>query len=295
MIHPTATIDSSASIDSDVVIGHQAYIGPNSFIASGCHIHPFAVILGNTHMESGCQIYPGAVLGGEGQHMTAFTENSCVKLGAGVKVREFATIHRGVHHNGITQIGEGSYIMAYAHVGHDVQIGKEVVIANQTQIGGESVIEDFAFLGAGCLVHQFSRVGTLAIAGFSSVITQDIPPYTMATQNPATIYGLNTVGMKRRKVPLESRSNLQRCLAELMKTALHRGETIQSLKHEFPDDLYVQNFLEFIETSKRGVRFRPSHRSSSSSGASPSHRAAEFEPQAVAESDMGLSVPESLL
>ena len=263
MIHPTAVIDSSASIEEDVYIGPQAYIGPHSYIASGCYIHPFAVILGNTHLASGCQIYPGAVLGGEGQHMRAATESSWVKLGAGVKVREFATIHRGVHHHGDTHIGEGSYIMAYAHVGHDVQIGKEVVIANQTQIGGECVIEDYAFLGAGILIHQFCKVGSMAMVGLQSVITQDIPPYSMATQNPATIYGLNTVGMKRRNIPLESRIRLQHCLAELIKTKKHRGETIQRLRQKYPDDLYVKRFLEFIETSPRGVRFRPSHRSSS--------------------------------
>ncbi|MGC9236231.1 MAG: acyl-ACP--UDP-N-acetylglucosamine O-acyltransferase, partial [Thiomonas sp.] len=70
--------------------------------------------------------------------------------------------------------------------------------ANNAQLAGHVQVGDWAVLGGYTGVHQFVRVGAHVMTGISSVILQDVPPYTLVAGNPAKPHGINTEGLRRR-------------------------------------------------------------------------------------------------
>ncbi len=88
--------------------------------------------------------------------------------------------------------------MAYVHIAHDCKIGNSVILANLATLAGHVEVEDFVFIGGLVAVHQFTRIGAHAMIGGFSGVGQDVPPFTMASGPRAKLYGLNTVGLKRR-------------------------------------------------------------------------------------------------
>ena len=99
--------------------------------------------------------------------------------------------------------------MAYAHIGHDCQIGDDVILANCATLAGHVVLEDQVVFGGLSGIHQFCRVGQMAIVGGCTKLTQDVPPFMMADGNPVAIRGTNRVGLKRRGVSAEVRKMLK--------------------------------------------------------------------------------------
>ena len=99
----------------------------------------------------------------------------------------------------MTDIGDHNVFMAYAHVAHDCHIGNYTIFGNAATLGGHVTVEDFATISAFSGVHQFCRVGQHAFIGGYSVVTKDALPYAKTVGNRARIYGINTIGLERRK------------------------------------------------------------------------------------------------
>ena len=49
------------------------------------------------------------------------------------------------------------------------------------------VIEDDVFIGANCLIKKGVTIGRGAMIGMNSVVTHDVPPYTVAVGIPAKV------------------------------------------------------------------------------------------------------------
>ena len=84
------------------------------------------------------------VLGERPQHMLYKGEPTSTIIGDGNVFREFATVHRGHGPDGVTTVGNNNYLMSNAHVGHDVQLGNNVIMANASLIGGYGEVHDRA-------------------------------------------------------------------------------------------------------------------------------------------------------
>ena len=102
-----------------------------------------------------------------------------------------------VHGGGKTIVGNKCYLMAYCHLGHDVELEDEVLMANVCNLGGHSKIEYKAWLSAYSGTHQFVTVGRYAYAGAFTPLTHDVPPFLkVAGAYPAKIRGLNLTGLR---------------------------------------------------------------------------------------------------
>jgi UDP-N-acetylglucosamine acyltransferase len=150
--------------------------------------------------------------------------------------------------------------MAYTHIAHDCHVGHETIFANAATLAGHVTVEDYASVGAFSGVHQFCRVGKYAFIGGYSVVTKDAMPFAKTVGNRARIYGLNTIGLKRRKFTPDSIDKLRRAYRYLLHSntsrALAQIEGDPSLKCAEVD--YV---VDFIKSSARGVGLRrPSRR-----------------------------------
>jgi UDP-N-acetylglucosamine acyltransferase len=150
--------------------------------------------------------------------------------------------------------------MAYAHVAHDCRIGNDTIFGNNATLGGHVFVDDFATISAGSGVHQFCRIGRHAFIGGYSVVTKDALPYAKTVGNRARIYGVNTIGLVRRKFPPENIEKLRRAYRYLLHSntsrALAQIERDPTLRCD-----EVQYVVDFIRSSSRGVGLRrPSRR-----------------------------------
>ncbi len=153
----------------------------------------------------------------------------------------------------MTRIGSHNLLMAQTHVAHDCQVGSHVVFANAATLAGHVAVEDGATIGAFSGVHQFCRVGTQAYIGGYSVITQDALPYMLTVGNRAKSFGVNVIGLERKRFSPEAIHALKQAYRILFRSRLTQPEALARLESEFPDQPEVSRLAAFIRASSRGV------------------------------------------
>jgi UDP-N-acetylglucosamine acyltransferase len=195
----------------------------------------------------------GTVLGGDPQDLKYRGEETWLEIGDEVVIREYSTINRGTARSGLTRIGSRSYLMSYVHVAHDCRIGEGVILSNGVQLAGHVTIEDRANLSGLVAVHQFVTIGKLAFVGGCSRVSQDIPPFVMAVGNPVELFGLNSVGLERAGFPEDTVAALKRLYRLLFNSSLNFTQAIERAQLELPRLPEVQQFIEFVARSERGV------------------------------------------
>jgi UDP-N-acetylglucosamine acyltransferase len=143
--------------------------------------------------------------------------------------------------------------MAYCHVAHNCEIGNRVVMSNSAMLAGHVIVEDHAIIGGMTPVHQFSRIGRYTMVGGFSRVPRDVPPYTVGGGIPYKFGGINIIGLKRNKFPLEVRIALSKAFKITYRSGLHLEEAIQQIEKEIHPHQEVLHWIEFCKTSKRGL------------------------------------------
>ena len=260
-IHPTAVVHPDAVIGEGSVIGPHAVVGQHVRLGRNCRVGASAVVEGPSVFGDGNEIFPLAAVGLIPQDLKFRGEPTKLVVGDRNIFREFVTIHRGTEGGGgVTEIGDHNLFMAYAHIAHDCHVGNYTIFGNGATLGGHVTVEDYATISAFSGVHQFCRVGRHAFIGGFSVVTKDALPFAKTVGNRARIYGLNTIGLVRRKFSSDSITKLRRAYRYLLHSntsrALAQIERDPSLQCD-----EVQYLVDFIRTSSRGVGLRrPSRR-----------------------------------
>jgi UDP-N-acetylglucosamine acyltransferase len=261
LIDPTAVVHPSARIGAGTRVGPHAVIGAHVRIGRDCRIGASAVVDGYTMIGDENEIFPLTSIGLIPQDLKFGGEKTRLAIGNRNVFREFVTVHRGTGGGGgLTEIGDHNVFMAYAHVAHDCHVGNHTIFGNAATLGGHVTVEDYATISAFSGVHQFCRVGQHAFIGGFSVITKDALPFAKTVGNRARIYGLNTIGLVRRRFAADSIAKLRRAYRILLHSntsrALAQIETDPTLRCS-----EVQYVVDFIRSSKRGVGLRrPSRR-----------------------------------
>lgn len=253
-IHPTAVIDPGTKIGENVEIGPFCVIGPKTVIGDETVLGPHVVIEGWTTLGRNCRVSPGAVLGGLPQDLNFKDEETFVEIGDDVVIRECVTINRATGEGKATQVGDGCFIMAYSHLAHNCVLGREVILANNVQMAGYVDVGDYAFLSGTTVIHQFVKIGRMTImAGFSGT-RQDLPPFAMCNGRPATVVGINKIGLRRRGFSSADRMALRKAYNLIWFSGLNTSQGIERVREEIGSHPLVDELLTFIETSKRGIR-----------------------------------------
>jgi UDP-3-O-[3-hydroxymyristoyl] glucosamine N-acyltransferase len=189
IVHPSARIANNVSVAERVVIGEDADIGEGSQVGAGC------VIGGGVGIGSDCRLYPnvtvypgtrlgdrvivhaGAVLGSDGfgyvrdektGRYEKFPQIGRLEIGADVEIGANSTVDRGALD--ITSIGKGTKIDNLVHVGHNCQLGENVVIAAQTGLSGSAVVEKNVIIGGQVGIADHVHIEEGAILGAQSGI-----------------------------------------------------------------------------------------------------------------------------
>lgn len=252
MIHPTAIIDAKAQLASDVVVCPYALIEGSVEVGSGTVIQGHAVITGMVCIGRNNQIGYGAVIGAQPQDLSFRPDClSRVEIGEGNVIREYCTIHRGTKPDSATVIGSRNLLMVGAHLGHNTQLGNDVVLANNVLLGGYVEVQDRAFVGGGSLVHQFTRIGRVAILQGSSAIGKDIPPFSIAAGRNSVV-GINSIGLRRAGFELSLRKEVREAFSLFYHQGLNASQALEKARQRSwsPE---VQSFWEFAAESRRGI------------------------------------------
>jgi UDP-N-acetylglucosamine acyltransferase len=256
MIHATAIVHPGAELASDVEIGPYAIIGEHVKIGRGTKVGAHAVIDGWTTIGEDNQIFHLSSVGAIPQDLKYKGEETYLKIGNRNIIREFVTIHLGtVTGDSETSVGNGNLFMAYSHVAHDCHIGNGVVMANAATLAGHVTVEDFAILGGLSAIHQFTRIGAHVMIGGGTLVSMDIPPYTIATgdRRDARLRGLNLVGLKRHNFSDEVIASLKKAYKILVLSDLKLKDALERIKNEVPTSPEINHFVTFIESAQRGI------------------------------------------
>jgi len=183
-VHPSAKVGRLARIDARAIVSAEAvigdgteigafsYIGEGVRIGSGCRIGPNVVIYPGTSLGDRCVVQAGSVLGSTGfgyvrdeatGRYEQFPQIGRLEIADDVEIGANCTLDRGALD--ATVLARGVKLDNMVHVGHNVRIGENVVIAAQTGISGSSVIEKDAVIAGQVGIADHVVIGEGAIVG----------------------------------------------------------------------------------------------------------------------------------
>lgn len=177
VIHPSVVLGSGVLIEERAVVGEQAQIGENTRVGTGCaigarvkigrncEIYPNVTIYPGTALGDRVIVHAGAVLGSDGfgyvrdrqtGHYEKFPQVGRLVIEDDVEIGANSTIDRGALDE--TRIRRGTKIDNLVHIGHNCQLGEDVVIAAQTGLSGSIVIENGVILGGQVGIGEHARI-----------------------------------------------------------------------------------------------------------------------------------------
>lgn len=166
LLHENVSIGCNCVIEDDVIIG------------SGTRIYHNVVIRKGTVIGENCVIQSGTVIGDEGFGYSNNGEDVIhvphfghVVLADGVEIGSNCTIDRGTMDN--TVVGKGSKIDNLCHIGHNVQIGKNVTVTAGVVFSGSVHVKDGVYIAPGAVFKNQIVIGEECIIGLGSVVLND--------------------------------------------------------------------------------------------------------------------------
>ncbi|WP_345974807.1 acyl-ACP--UDP-N-acetylglucosamine O-acyltransferase [Sulfurimonas sp. HSL3-7] len=254
MISPLAIIEDGAQIGENVRIDAHCFVSGEAKIGDGTTIAHGACIYGKTTIGKNNRIFSHAVLGSIPQDLKFHGEEVELIIGDNNTIREFTLFNPGTEGGGsVTRVGDNNLFMGYVHLGHDVIIGNNCILANAATLAGHVEMGNNAVIGGMTPVHQFVKIGDFAMVGGASALSQDVPPYCMAEGNRATLRGLNLTGL-RRHAERSDIDALKAAYRELFEMGKPLQEVAKELLEKSENDL-VKNLCNFISNTKRGIPF----------------------------------------
>jgi UDP-N-acetylglucosamine acyltransferase len=254
-IDARAVVSPLATLGDGVRVGAYAIVGDEVELGEGCVLHPHAVVQGPARLGAGNVLHPFCSIGGDPQDLKFAGERTTLEAGDRNIFRENVTISRGTAQGGgITRLGSDNLFLAGAHVGHDCVIGSHTLFVNCATLAGHVTVEDYATIGAFSPVHQFCRIGRYAYIGASTVITQDVPPFSrVVTERTTRCYGVNTIGLERHgflRGRIESIADAYRLL---LRSKLNTTQALEQMRASLNGSADVAELIAFIESAERGV------------------------------------------
>lgn len=187
------SISDSSNIGEGTVVMPNVFIGHHVTIGKNCIIHPNVTILDYTTIKNNVVIQSGSVIGSDGFYYNTKKNRevwykkmqSCgeviiedfVEIGAG------CTIDRGV--TAETIIGAGTKMDNMVHVGHDVTIGKNCLLAAQVAIAGGTTLKDGVILWGQVGISKTLTIGNNVTVLAQSGVGKDLEDNTVHFGSPS--------------------------------------------------------------------------------------------------------------
>jgi len=216
-VHASAVLGQHVKLGEDVTVGPCAVVEDYAHIGDGTRIEAGAVIGGGVRIGDHCRIYPrvtiysgtalgnwvtvhaGAVLGADGfgyvrdpesGAYTQFPQQGTLVIEDDVEIGANSTIDRGALRE--TRIGRGTKIDNLVHVGHNCEIGENVIMVALTGISGSCTVGNGAVIAGQVGIGDHAHIGPGVILGGqagvfsgSKVTNEGLRPGTVLYGTPA--------------------------------------------------------------------------------------------------------------
>ncbi len=253
MNQPLAYVHPQARIAKNVVIEPFVNIEKNVEIDEGTWIGSNVTIMEGARIGKNCRVFPGAVIAAIPQDLKFGGEDTLVKIGNNVTIREFVTINRGTKASMETVIGDNCLLMAYVHIAHDCILGNNVILVNNASLAGHIVIGDWAIIGGLSGVHQFVHIGAHAFIAGGGMARKDVPPYCKAGREPLAFAGVNSIGLRRRGFSNERINAIQDIYRIIFLRGRNISQSVKYIEANIPSTPDRDEILFFIAKSQRGI------------------------------------------
>jgi len=253
-IHPTAVVSPEAELADDVIIGPNCVITGAVRLAAGVRLIAGVYLQGSVTVGERTILYPGACLGFEPQDykFAPGSKTAGVTVGSDCLIRECATIHAASNEHTPTSLGNGCFMMAYSHLGHDCRVGNRVILVNYAACSGHCEVADNATLSGHVGVHQFVRIGRLAFLSGGAGVGMDVPPFCMVNERNR-LGGLNLVGMRRNGISRDEITEVRRAFRDCFRRPVPQAEMQAMLDERSAGSPAVGEMADFIRHTKRGI------------------------------------------
>ncbi|PQJ72840.1 UDP-3-O-(3-hydroxymyristoyl)glucosamine N-acyltransferase [Polaribacter butkevichii] len=220
-------IGENVVLGENVKIYPNAYIGDNSLIGDNCVIFSGVKIYSDTIIGNNCKIHSGSIIGADGfgfapnknGEYKAIPQIGNVLIEDNVDIGSACTIDRATM--GSTIIRKGVKLDNQIQVAHNVEIGKNTVIAAQTGIAGSTKIGENCMIGGqvGFVGHITvgNNVKILAQAGISKNLKDDeivngSPAFKIQDFNKSSVYFRNLPKMASKINNIEKELKTQKSI-----------------------------------------------------------------------------------
>ena len=189
-VHPSAVVDANVKLGEGVSIGPCAVVGEGACIGKGtrieagavigegvsigddCHIYPRAVLYPGTTLRNRVIVHAGVVLGADGfgyvrdpvtGAYTQFPQQGTLLIEDDVEIGANSTIDRGALKQ--TKIGRGTKFDNLVHVGHNCEIGEDVILVAGVGISGSCTVGNGAVIAGQVGIGDHAHIGPGVILG----------------------------------------------------------------------------------------------------------------------------------
>jgi UDP-3-O-[3-hydroxymyristoyl] glucosamine N-acyltransferase len=188
-------IGENVKIGNNVKIYPSCYIGDNTVIGDHCVLHSGVKIYSETQIGKHCKIHSNCTIGSDGFGFAPNAEGNYVAVPqiGNVIIEDYVDIGAGASIDratlGSTIIRQGVKLDNQIQIAHNVEIGKNTVIAAQTGIAGSTKIGENCMIGG-----QVGIVGHLVIGNgvkiqAQSGISKNLKDNEVVQGSPAFGYG----------------------------------------------------------------------------------------------------------
>lgn len=182
-IHETSILEGEVILSDGVTIGPYCHIIGPVKIGEGTSIGSFTYVEGPAELGARNRINPHCVIGTEPESRGKGPSGMII-IGDDNVLTEFTVIQRGTGDRD-TEIGNNNFIMDNVHIAHDNKLFNNITIAPNVVLAGHVIIQDGATIGIGSSIHQFSTIGAYCMVGMGSIVTKDVPPFSLVSGTPA--------------------------------------------------------------------------------------------------------------
>jgi len=167
-----AVIGENASIGADTRIEAGVVIGEGVRVGNDCRIYPRAVLYPGTTLGNRVIVHAGAVLGADGfgyvrdsatGRYTQFPQQGTLAIEDDVEIGANTTIDRGALK--ATRIGRGTKTDNLVHVGHNCEIGEDVILVTGVGISGSCTVGNGAVIAGQVGIGDHAHIGPGVILG----------------------------------------------------------------------------------------------------------------------------------
>jgi UDP-N-acetylglucosamine acyltransferase len=97
-------------------------------------------------------------------------------------------------------------------------------------------------------------VGRYAYIGASTVITQDVPPFSrIVTERQTRCYGVNAIGLQRHGFLSDRIQDIERAYRLLLRSKLNTSQALEQMRGTLIASADVAELIAFIESAERGL------------------------------------------